>query len=857
MKPFFLSHSSLDKEFVRQVAAALGPDRCWLDEWEMIGGDELFQNIDSAIESAATKVFTLFWSESSSASPWVGEEVANARLRRLRRKDMDIVPVKLDQTEMPLWMSRLVYLDAKIGASAVADSLISRLGRVEQLHHDLALQAENVFLGRQKEMERIERAFYEDDVACVAINGLPGIGKSSLCRQVLQQRLPHLRPIWVDFEASASPALFFSTLAQSLSLRLPREVLSSNNWSAYWTEWIFPALDPATNVIILDGLNFAVDADGAMPDWLQLVFGDCMLRGRADSLPLIFLASRTIDFSVRLAKKVVELHVPRLSAEDITRTLRLRMERSVPKRTATRDQLEQAAGIISGYPLGAQLWTAYASRVGIELALLDPAPVQKQVQEMVGDVLAKCRLTAAEQHALLLLSVSRFPLPVEVLVKDLGIGSKELISLQKSMLLDPALDGLGVHGLVANYLVNSITSHQEVRKAHEVLGEFFRKKWKESPEGVAISAELASKARYHLLACGRIDEASTVSWGAVEEAKRAIAELYRTRQDNSVIAVGESVENMGSRDAQVMFYYALSLGRRKASENEIEKAIDLFREILGAHPKNGFYWSAFGDVLARNRRIEEAKDAYIKARALRPDDVVPSERLGELLLRQGDLTSASVFLSEAFARSPQDPRVVASYASLLQRKGQQSEAFRIVSEGLRRRPDDIPLNHRAGLLLKNMGKQMEALQYLTRAAKGDSLPASYLSLADLYLEMGKLAEAKRSLDSYPGAKSAAYYNVAGNIARREERFLEAEELLRKCLRMEGEDVVLLGSIASLKIAQAEKALEMLAYTAAKAYIVDAEEAIRKGLTMENDNQTLLWLKADADHVRLRALKADS
>ncbi|TMA26198.1 MAG: TIR domain-containing protein, partial [Deltaproteobacteria bacterium] len=686
MKTFFISHSSRNNPLVIAVAEILGQEQCWLDAWELRGGEDILKVIDAGVE--AVKVFVIFWSADAKASPWVDEELGQARYRRLRRGDVTIVAVKLDNTPMPTWLERLLYIDGKKGPEHIAREL-ARVRDESSLQTPVEeARQEDSFQNRLKESERIERAYHSPEHAGVILSGLPGMGKTALWRWTLRHRLAHLSPLKVDLEVGNTPAFFFGSLAKNLELRLPASVTQSGDWSDYWTKWVLPSIDPDAAVLIIDGTHLALDPAGRLPEWLENVFRDLLASSSENQLRLILATNKPIPLPARVQSKVEEIQLGRLPDEDVIRSLRYRLSITQPRRTASEPQLEEAAGFISGYPLGAQLWAAYAVKVGVDLAILDPAPVQKQVQDLVADMLSKAAPTEAEQRVLLLLSVLRLPASVESLVRDLDVKAETLTSLERSFLLDPTADGIAVHGLLGKHIVEKYSSHVAVTAAHERVGRYYLKEWRAAPEEFASSAVLGSQAYFHLLAAGRMDDAAAISWSLTEEARNAMIELYRTHQDEIVISIGKQlIRDLGKKaDPSILFYYGLACGRRNDGADDRREALATFDRLLKLHVDNRFYWSGYGDTLSRLGKDQEAKKAYTRARALSdPRDPVPSNRLGELLLREGKIEEAETFLHEAHSRAPGDLRVVASYAALLQQQGKLEDALRLVKAGLQRR----------------------------------------------------------------------------------------------------------------------------------------------------------------------------
>lgn len=847
-KTYFLSHSSTIKPLVQEVANALGEEACWLDAWDLHAGDELLDVIDEGI--AASTVFAIFWSAGAATSPWVKEELGQARYRKLRQNNVKILPIKVDDTPMPAWLERLRYINAEKGASIIASELRTAAEGKPLLRTDGG-GPDPAFQNRQGEADTIEAAYADEALAGVLVAGPPGMGKSALCKWVLAHRLPHLRSLWVDIERASTPTLFFAVLAEQLDLRLPSHIAGRGDWNTYWGDWILPALNPESDCLVVDGLHAVLDADGSVPDWLLKPLTDVAAGFGPNRLPLAVVTGRVAQLPPKLGPRLSSISLSRLTDADVIRALRVRLRQGFPRRTATESQLDAAARIVHGYPLGAQLWAAHAAQVGVDLAVLDPTPVTEQVQEVVADMLSTIKRTEKEDEALLTLALLRFPVGLQDVVSKLKVSAPTLTALQRSLLLDPSADGLALHGIVAKHLVEKFSAHASVRTVHERLGRFFLAEWRDAPEDLGRSAFFGSQAYYHLLAAGRTDEAATVGWSLAEEAKAAIGALYRMRQVDTVLEVGDSlIGSMGdAAPPDVYFYVGLAYGRR-ANPGDEEHAAKVFKHLLDVAPENRFYWSGYADTLQRFGDLENARDAYMRARALsKSNDPTPSLRLGELLLRTGRIEEAEPFLKEAYLRAKADLQVVAGYASLLERKGQFSEALGLVRQGLQRRADDIGLNHRAGQILREMGKKTEALSYLSKAAKGTASPASYTSLADLYLDMGRTKDAAGVMDRFPGPRDSTYYNVMGNIARREERFLDAEKHFDRCAKAGEKGVVLRGSMAHLRLAQAKKAIEGLAFEAARAYLLQADEEIRRGLELDPANVPLLSLKNDSDSLR--------
>lgn len=860
MKPYYFSHSSVDKPLVRAVADALGPDLVWLDAWDLNPGDELFRNIDAALGSV--RIVAVYWSAASKASAWVREEVSFARYRSLQGEDVRVVPIRLDSTPLPHWMDRLLWIDGKGSPKEIAGKLKTLLPEdvlTEKGERDPSFQ------NRTQEADFFEGAYKSTDISGVLLLGLPGIGKTAFTRHVLENRLPHLRTIWLDLDRLNTPALAFGALAGRIGLRLTDEIVSRGEWELFWRSAVFPSLTKQRDVIVLDGLS-AISEDSKLPDWCQSMIRDLSESPTSESLPIVLVSTGVVDLPPKAEGSLRRLHLGSLDDSDIERIIRYRLANTYPKRTPSAEHLSRAARIVHGYPLAAQLWAAHASTVSVEVALADKGPMERQIRDVVADVLSQAKLDKMTRDVLVVVAVVRIPLPAREFIEGLAVDASALSNLQRTCFFDPRTSGIAVHQLVAKYILESIASHQDVRAAHGRVGLYFKRRWQSSPaDRLTSEAILAgSQAYFHLVSAGRADEASVIGWALQDEARSAVRELYRTGDYDPIIAVAEALSSLSdhgsprAQDETVLFYYGLAVGRRNEGEADRIRCKEVFKNLFHLNPSNRHYRTGLGSILARWNDNEGAKDQFRQARSLaNRTDPVPSMLLGELLLREGNITDAEYFIKEARTRAPADLQVLSAYAHLLDAKGERQEALALVREGLRRRPDDIALNHRAGLLLRQMGRSQDAVGHLSMAAKGRLSLASYTALADLFLELGRVADAKRVIKEYPGKYGASVYNVLGHIARREQKLDDAEHNFRKCLEIEGDTVVALGSLAQLYLDRARAELKIGLVERARAHLTQADEAIVKGLGRDEENDDLLRLRRDCDGLRLQALQGNA
>jgi tetratricopeptide (TPR) repeat protein len=126
MTKLFLSHSSTDDPFVRDLRAVLADhgQEGWIDSRQLRGGDPLWPEIEQAIEAASA--FAVVVSPDALQSKWVGKELRHAiKLREQRGKDdFPVFALALNGT-------RLGVLEEFFGEEPIYIPLSSGAGGIE------------------------------------------------------------------------------------------------------------------------------------------------------------------------------------------------------------------------------------------------------------------------------------------------------------------------------------------------------------------------------------------------------------------------------------------------------------------------------------------------------------------------------------------------------------------------------------------------------------------------------------------------------------------------------------------------------------------------------------------------------
>jgi hypothetical protein len=109
--PVFISYSSKDREFADRFALQLVEKKVhvWFDKWELHAGDSLITKIQEAVGGASALLVIL--SKASVASEWCKKELNAGLMRELEEKRVVVVPILLEDCEIPVFLREKLYAD--------------------------------------------------------------------------------------------------------------------------------------------------------------------------------------------------------------------------------------------------------------------------------------------------------------------------------------------------------------------------------------------------------------------------------------------------------------------------------------------------------------------------------------------------------------------------------------------------------------------------------------------------------------------------------------------------------------------------------------------------------------------------
>jgi CxxC motif-containing protein len=126
-KVVFLSHSSIDKPFIRQLAADLTKENIlvWLDEQQIKVGDSINDKISQGL--AESDYFVIALSDNSINSEWVKKELNSALIDEIEAKKVKVFPIKLSDCVIPNLIKDKKYADFTKSYKAGLDELLNAI----------------------------------------------------------------------------------------------------------------------------------------------------------------------------------------------------------------------------------------------------------------------------------------------------------------------------------------------------------------------------------------------------------------------------------------------------------------------------------------------------------------------------------------------------------------------------------------------------------------------------------------------------------------------------------------------------------------------------------------------------------
>lgn len=278
----FLSHSSKQKEFTRELANELGLDSCIFDERTFESGMPIMSEIISSLND--TDIFILLISDAALESEWVQKEVMLARDLIEEGLINRFIPYIIDDkithedSRIKPWI-RKSYLLSTIFTNPLllARRIKENIREISWTNFPLIKGKQLLFIGRNNEISEIETKYYDGnfkDKKVVIASGFTGIGRKKLLMQFINTKLDKknsYEPIVIELSSHANIEDFILQLNHYILFYKKNEILDKLKEGKY--EKVLLAVELINHVsklqekIIIRDYGSCILSNGYLSTW--------------------------------------------------------------------------------------------------------------------------------------------------------------------------------------------------------------------------------------------------------------------------------------------------------------------------------------------------------------------------------------------------------------------------------------------------------------------------------------------------------------------------------------------------------------------------------------------------------------
>jgi tetratricopeptide (TPR) repeat protein len=454
----FLSHSSLDKEFVRAVARNLGRQFCIFDEQAFDTATSFQRSIEEKLKESS--VFVLFATPESIKRIWVDFEITEAWYLTLQKKITKslvfLMDSSIEPSHLPPWLNRAKVMRTNSAATA---------SREIRHHLDEIIRGEQhpFFEGRSVEMDDLQNLLTpigEDPPHVIGISGLPNIGRKTFISKAVQLSLNFSRTIKISAEEGdtiEALAIKIASLIEPYSTQAGFDEIikkiKSESQGEHLSRIINDIKIAVSNkempILVDEGGMFTSDGDfseGCRPIITELVDNDeaymfvVSSRKPPSLFPSLSLRPLGADHVKRLVSKIA-------------------LDRSLALNTA---QIGEIAEYVNGYPPAAYYAIDLVKDYGIEIVLADKNRLV-QFRMAVFIKYLKDKSLSPAQKSILLVLARYSPLPLQVIAETLKLDASSIAS-EVMGLIDHSLIVPNENGMyaIAEPVADSVVSEFRV-----------------------------------------------------------------------------------------------------------------------------------------------------------------------------------------------------------------------------------------------------------------------------------------------------------------------------------------------------------------------------------------------------------
>jgi|GEM_PF-1729668 len=836
----FLSHSSSDKKIVEKVWDVLGPNCAWIDKAEIDVGNIILEKISEGLQNCTE--FILFWSQSSSKSPWVRLELHMAFIRSMEEVGCRLRVIKLDNTEIPLYLKPYLYLGTENSHDNLPHVLLDMLKKDRN-----GKTKRNNFVNRISELGKVEMAIDNEETRVVTLFGIHGIGKRSLIKRANEFIFNDGNFIGIQIKPGFDLVALALELSYKAMITVPKQFNTDEELTNY-LEVVLESLNSKGYLIAFFDIQYWIDEDGRFGKELSFVFAFSKKLKALEKKP-IFLTS-TRFFILPLEYQIIHQHlkVDAISEEHLITIINNWLDVQFNKQEE-RNNLQKIAGMLYGYPFAAKISASMIGKYGIEYLAKYPNEIVNLRVDIAKYLISEVMMNEETVCLLETISIVDGPLPAEDLVEVLKF-SDELFrqsveSAISSGLLTHEEGYFKVHPLVQDYYYRSAANRKGFNELTKDLARISKNRLEKLEVGTPLHSKLLPCVFRIVALSGNYQDAITLRHDLIGYLSQVVKDLYDSREYKLALEYAEHILNDNRDNWNVKLYYARCLVRL----DKIDDAKPILDEMHSLRPKDVPVLHALGRMEMARDMWGNALEWFSKAITEREKHLPSIRDSAECYFQLKQLMQAEGYVKRAKEIDSTNPFVLQVESKILEQGENYDEAYRVMSMALLQDRNNPSFNHRMGRISELRGDSVKAKEHYQRAIECDSkFFESRLSLLSLKIDLGEFDNVKQELklleDIVPGRKKEVLRNVTAKyLLEAENDYDNAAKLVELNMKYK-RDPISYCIRARIEMKKAEKQFIQGYSALASQSLKNAQKTVQSGLEIFPSNTMLLNIESE-------------
>jgi tetratricopeptide (TPR) repeat protein len=760
----FLSHSSKDKFFVREVADILGLAQCELDELTF----DITLNVD-AIHTALTRsdLFVLFLSKNSITSKFIEEEQRVVRELRGRGLIRKILIFPLDNTSykaLPDWLQDVNVCNRISSSKACARRI--------QIHLlDIAAEdslLETILIERPEPEKQLRKALAAPTGSApivIHVVAYEGLGRRTFISKSLSRLYPTVIGSFPSIPVAQNQGFDdiyrnlygihkSGTIRQITDDFMNFTQMADERKAVEISNMIIEIADSNEMTLFVDDGGGVLDDSGAYHDHIRSILDALPWRPR----PLLgIIQTRMMPYPLRSQSlKSFYVRIPEFTEEESKELLGFMLKQK--KIDYSEKELQFLSELVDGHPVNAKFAVEYASEYGLNVMLSDPEDVISWKRRRALDFLKKISFSVNERNILSVLYEYR------VIASDMLFAifedsqektAKAIRRLEEFCCVDRRGDYFHIATPIRDAVGRDARFKRDENWRQEVARKIISmvsdcKDEDNIPVAVLnVAAAASPKTTQSNLILSQLVLPSHLL--------KIAREHYDKKERLRCIDFARRAYSMKDRlpsEARVEALRLWGLSAVRVAEDELTKVYSELTTIKLRSARRVHHFLKGFHARMRNK-VDDAEREFLLSHRYGEDNPSINREIASLFARQGRFKEADSYARKAYKHNPTNAFLIDIMISIIEgrrRMGDQVDLneLSVLHDDLRQYGEGEGLSffsmREAERLSKSVNSRLEALGFASRAVNNspNHLPA-YLCRANVYMSCGDIPAAEKDL----------------------------------------------------------------------------------------------------------------